>query len=172
MKLMILSFVMLRIEQSKVFKTQLINLRCTRLTTSDVECAAIFLHSSSHKTWKELQLSYCYIQNHGLTILHRRLRQSDITIVELSLDSNELTKLSSPLVSEITIHCKVKQLKINGNSTIGEDERLFLILTDPSSVLKVLSMNHIKLSQATTTNLFVALKDNNTLKKLIVFISR
>ena len=27
-------------------------------------------------------------------------------------------------------------------------------------------MNHIKLSQATTTNLFVALKDNNTLKRL------
>ena len=154
------------IEQSEIFKEQMINLRHTRLTTSEVECAAIFLHSSSHKTWKELQLSYCYIQDHGLTILHRRLRQSDITIVELSLDSNELTKLSSPLVSEITIHCKVKELKINGNSTIGEDERLFLILTDPSSVLKVLSMNHIKLSQATTTNLFVALKDNNTLKRL------
>ena len=107
---------------------------------------------------------YCYIQDHGLTILHRRLPQSEINIVELSLDSNELTKLLSPLVSEITIHCKVKQLKINDNSTIGEDERSFLILTDPSSALEVLSINHIKLSQATATNLFVALKDNNTLE--------
>ena len=96
------------IEQSKVFKTQVINLRRTRLKTSDVECAAVFLYLSSHKIWKELQLSYYYIQDHGFTILHRRLRQSDITIAELSLDSNELTKLSSPLVSEITIHCKVK----------------------------------------------------------------
>ena len=41
-----------------------------------------------------------------------------------------------------------------------------MILTDPSSTLEVLSMNHVKLSQATVTNLFVTLKDNNTLKRL------
>ena len=156
------------IGQSRVFKNQVINLRRTRLTTSDVECAAVFLYSSFHKTWKELQLSHCYIQDHGLHLLHRRLRQSDITITELGLDYNELTKLSSPLVSEITIHCKVKQLKIHGNGTIGEDKRLYLILTDPSSVLEVLSMNQIKLSSTTATNLFVALKDNRTLKRLDV----
>ena len=156
------------IGQSKVFKNEVINLRRTRLTTSDVECAAVFLYSSFHKTWKELQLSHCYIQDHGLHILHRRLRQSDITITELGLDYNELTKLSSPLVSEITIHCKVKQLKIHGNGTIGEDKRLYLILTDPFSVLEVLSMNQIKLSSTTATNLFEALKDNHTLKRLDV----
>ena len=157
------------IEQSGVFKAQVINLRRTRLTTSDVECATVFLASSSHKNWMKLHFSYCYIQDHGLHLLHRRLRQcNDIAITELGLDYNELTKLSSPLVSEITIHCKVKQLKINGNDTIGEDQRLYSILTDPSSVLEVLVMNHVKLSSTAAHNLFVALKVNNMVRRLDV----
>ena len=157
------------IEQSEKFKDQKISLRRTRLTTSDVECAAVFLTSSSHKMWMEVSFSYCYIQDHGLHILHRGLLQrSDITITELGLDYNELTMLSSSLVSEITLHCKVKQLKINDNDTIGEDQGLYSVLTDPHGVLEVLIMNNVKLSSNAATNLFVALKDNNTVKRLEV----
>ena len=157
------------IEQSEKFKAKKISLRRTRLTTSDVECATVFLTSSSHKTWAELYFSYCYIQDHGLHILHRGLLlRSDITITELRLDYNELTILSSFLVSEITLHCKVKQLKLSGNDTIGEDQKLYSILTDPRSVLELLVMNDTKLSSNAATDLFVALKENKTVKRLEV----
>ena len=157
------------IEQSGKFDDQKICLRRTRLTTSDVECATVFLASLSHKVWMELSFSYCYIQDHGLHILHRGLLQrSDITITELELDHNQLTMLSSSLISEITLHCKVKQLKINDNDTIGEDQELYSILTDCRSVLEILVMNNVKLSSNAATNLFVALKDNNTVTRLEV----
>ena len=157
------------IEQSKQFKAQKINLRRSILTTNDVECAVVFLTASSHNNWLELYFSYCYIQDHGLHILHRGLLQrSNITVTELGLDYNQLTMLSSPLVSEITLHCKVKQLKITGNDSIGEDQKLYSILTDHRSVLEVLVMNHINLSPNAANNLFNALKDNHILKRLEV----
>ena len=68
------------IEDTTQLGEQVIDLNDTRLSPSDVECLAIFLSSSSHKKLKKLNLSNCHIQDHGLQILQRGLRGSDVTI--------------------------------------------------------------------------------------------
>ena len=102
----------------------------TRLLLSDVMCLTVFLTYSSHKEWKELDLWQCYIQDHGVHILHRGITSCDInvTITTLWLNNNGLTKSSSSAISDITISCRVKELHISGNYTVGEDERLYSIL--------------------------------------------
>ena len=137
------------------------------LTASDVENVTVFLTSSSHKEWVELYLTDCCIQDHGLHILHRGLFHcNDITITRLQLSVNGLTSQSSPLINDITVSCKVKELWLQGNHTIGEDEQLYSILTNPSSMLETLIMDNTQLLSKAAITLFNTLKDNNKLKEL------
>ena len=155
------------IEQATIFRYKLIDLTGTTLTASDMECISLFLTSSANKEWKWLNLDSCYIQDKGLNILCRGLRHSnDITINVLYLPDNGLTRQSSSLISELTVKCKVKELWIIGNRTIGEDQQLYSILTDPSNVLEQLYMFRTRLSSSAAIALFTALKDNNRLKGL------
>ena len=155
------------IERSVTFSDEEINLVGTSLTASDVECVTVFLTSSSHKEWVGLYLSYCYIQDHGLHILHRGLLHCrNITIDELKLSSNGLTTQSSSLISDITVKCKVKKLWISGNYIIGEDEQLYSMLSSPSTMLEGLDMDNTQLSSRAAIALFTAVKDNNKLKRL------
>ena len=160
------------IERSVKFSNKDIDLRGTRLTASDVECVTVFLTSSSHKEWVGLYLYDCYIQDHGLHILHRGLlHYTDITITKLWLSDNGLTSQSSSMISDITVSCNVKKLWIDGNRTIGEDEQLYSILTNPSTMLETLDMCDTALSSRAAIALFTALKDNNSLKKLYIDIN-
>ena len=155
------------IEESVTFSDKEIDLTGTRLTASDVECVTVFLTSSSHKEWVWLHLSYCYIQDHGLHILHRGLLHcKNITIDRLLLEYNGLTTQSSSLISDITVKCKVKKLWIDGNYTIGEDEKLYSMLSHPSTILEELIMYYTQLSSTAAIALFTAVKDNNKLKVL------
>ena len=155
------------IERSVTFSDKEINLSRTRLTASNVECVTVFLTSSSHKEWAWLYLIGCYIQDHGLHILHRGLlHYTDITITALVLNNNGLTSQSSSIISDIAVSCNVKVLVINGNHTIGEDEQLYSILTNPSTMLETLNMDNTALSSRAAIALFTALKDNNSLKWL------
>ena len=155
------------IEQAEIFHHKEITLQLTRLTTSDMECISIFLSSSINKEWVKLNLWNCYIQDKGLNILYRGLRHSNgVTIDKVELTNNGLTTYSSSLISELTIRCKVKELVIGCNSTIGENQQLYTMLTDPSNTLEELYMVDTKLSSRAANNLFKALKDNNTLKVL------
>ena len=157
------------IEQSAKFHDKEINLSYTKLTAIDVECITVFLTSSSHKEWARLDLFECYIQDHGLHILHRGLLHcSDITIDSLRLQSNGLTTQSSSLISDITVRHKVKELWININDTIGENEQLYSMLSNPSTTLELLDMRYTKLSCRAAIALFNELKDNNKLKKLYI----
>ena len=157
------------IERSVTFSNKEINLSLTRLTASDVECVTVFLTSSSYKEWERLNLNNCYIQDHGLHILHRGLlHYTDITITVLWLRYNGLTSQSSSIISDITVSCNVKELMINGNYTIGEDEQLYSILTNPSTMLETLYMYDTALSSRAAIALFTALKDNNSLKMLSI----
>ena len=107
------------IERSVTFSDKMINLMETSLTASDVECVTVFLTSSSHKEWVWLYLFRCYIQDHGLHILHRGLLHCrNITIDQLMLHSNGLTTQSSSLIIDITVKCKVKELVIGGNDVL------------------------------------------------------
>ena len=132
-----------------------------------MECVTVFLTSSSHKEWLGLNLYECYIQDHGLHILHHGLLHcSDISIKKLGLDWNSLTTLSSSLISDITVKCKVKELVIDDNHSIGENEQLYSMLSDSSTMLEVLDMNNTQLSSRAAVALFNALKDNSKLKEL------
>ena len=156
------------IERSVMFSNKKINLRSTTLTASNVESVTVFLTSLSHKEWVGLDLSLCYIQDHGLHILHRGLLHcNDITITTLELSNNGLlTAHSSSMISDITVSCKVKVLWLDGNYTIGENEQLYSILTNPSTMLETLYMGNTQLSNRAAITLFNALKDNKKLKEL------
>ena len=155
------------IERANIFHDRVIWLQRTTLTGSDMECISLFLTLSFNKEWKGLYLTSCPIQDKGLNILYRGLRHcSDVTINTLWLINNGLTTQSSSLISELTVKCKVKKLWINGNRTIGEDQQLYSMLTNSSSVLETLKMGDTQLSSRAATDLFTAVKDNNKLKEL------
>ena len=157
------------IELANIFHNRVIDLGSTILTGSDMECISLFLTSSFNKEWEGLYLSGCYIQDKGLNILYRGLRHcTDVTINQLMLVNNGLTTQSSSLISELTVKCKVKELWIDGNHTIGEDQQLYSMLTNTSSVLETLIMWVTLLSSRAATDLFTAVKDNNKLKELII----
>ena len=155
------------IEQSLTFRNKKINIRFTTLTPSYIESFTVFLTSSFCRKWIGLYLDNCCIQDHGLLMLHHALLScSDITINDLELRFNRLTTQSSSFVSDITVKSKVKDLVIDGNYTIGENEQLYSILTNPYTVLEKLHMSHTKLSSRAAIALFYALKDNKKLKEL------
>ena len=160
------------IEQAKIFESTILDFKWKVITGSDVQCLSMFLASSFKKKWLKLKLSRGYIQDKGLNILHRGLhRSSDIIINELHLESNCLTIQSSSSISDITVKCKVKVLKISDNNIIGENEQLYSMLLNPFSVLMQLYMFNINLSSTGAIKLFKSLKDNNELKELNVAIN-
>ena len=154
------------IENAKTFNSKIIDLFGTRLSPSDVECLTVFLTCSSHKEWEKLDLSNCYIQDQGVHILHRGLTSCDVTITTLRLIYNGITKSSSSAISDITISCRVNVLEISGNNTVGEDERLYSIISDPSSMLEQLYMGSTNLSSNAAINLFTALSESKKLRLL------
>ena len=160
------------IQQADIFNDKVIRLMDITLTANDVECLSIFLTSSSNKEWKLLNLYNCHIQDKGLNILQRVLHHSsDVTINVLWLSINGLTTQSSSLISELSVKCRVRTLGITGNYTIGEDQQLYYMLTDPFSTLEELYMGFTWLSSQGAIHLFTALKNNNTLKKLSVDVN-
>ena len=148
------------------FNSKTINLSDNTLSPSDVECVTVFLTCSSHKEWEKLELWKCYIQDHGVHILHRGLISCDVIITTLWLHNNGLTESSSSAISDITISCRVKKLSISYNNTVGEDERLYSIIYNPSSMLEELYMLSIKLSSSGAIKLFTALSEGKKLRIL------
>ena len=161
------------IEQSLIFNdtdTLEINISSQLIMASDLECVSLFLTSSLHKVYAMLDLWGCHIQDHGLSILHRGLQQcSDITINELELNHNSLTMQSSSLISDITVKFKVKELAISYNHTVGENEQLYTMLSNPLTQLEELLLYNTKLSSKSAIALFKALENNNKLKTLCIY---
>lgn len=154
------------IEKAKVFNRNEIDLTCTRLSASDLECVTLFLTSSTHKAWVKLYLTSCYIQDHGVRILHRGLCASGVTIAKLWLSDNALTASSSSLIRDITISCKVEELWIDDNHNVGVNEQLYSMLCHPLSALEVLRMWGSKLSSGQAITLFHALRKGSKLQVL------
>jgi len=159
------------IEEAEIFNNKAINLSSTRLSATDLECVSLFLTSSSHKQWVWLNLYGCFIQDRGLHIIHKHLHHNDVTITELSLSDNGLTTSSSSLISDIVLNCKVEELGIDGNHTIGESEEFYTMSTHPSSMLTVLYMMDTSSSTIAARTLFTAVKDTNKLKVLDISIN-
>ena len=118
------------IENAAIFNSKRIiiqNSSITTLSASDIVCLAIFLTYSSHKEWNLLDLNCCYIQNHGVRILHHELTSCKLTITTLNLINNGLTDSCSPAIIDIIISCRVKNLYIDDNDiNICESEKLKL----------------------------------------------
>ena len=103
------------------------------------------------------------IHDYGLDILHQALTRRHVIISELSLCYSGLTKSSSSAISDITISCKIKVLNISANKFIGENERLYSIISDPSSALEELYIKNAMLSSSGAIKLFTALSKNKKL---------
>ena len=131
-----------------------------------VEYLTLFLTTSFHRDW--VKVTFGYIQDYGIHIVHRGLKGSDITITELWLFDSGLTSLSSMLVSDIVLNCRVNRLMLDLNKTIGENEQLYSMLSHPSTTLEILSMYRTKLSSRAANILFTTLEHNNTLKILSI----
>ena len=150
------------------FNSKILSLNNITLSPSDVECMTVFLTCSSYKEWEKLDLRGCHIQDYGVSILHRGLTSCNVTITSLRLDYNGLTESSSSAISDITISCRVKSLHIDNNMIVGEDERLYSIISDPSSMLEKLHMYSIKLSSNAAIKLFTALSEGKKLRALLI----
>ena len=92
----------------------------------------------------------------------------NVTIKILDLRYNGFTRSSSSFISDLIIHCRVEELYINGNDTIGEDPALYNMLTHPSSRLVELYMISTSLSSPSAITLFTALSKGNKLKVLYI----
>ena len=104
-----------------------------------------------------------------ICILQRGLKSSDITITELWLtDNGLLTSVLSSAISDLTISCRVKVLCISHNKTVGEDDRLYKILTDDDSMIEKLWMTGVELSSSGATKLFTALSEAKKLRELYI----
>ena len=156
------------IENAKIFNDRELDLHYTTLSPSDIECITTFLTYSSHKQWKELNLTSCFIQDHGVKILHRGLTRCDVTIRRLGLSWNGLTESSSAAISDLTISCKTKVLRVNGNAAVCEDDKLYRTLSDPASMMEEFYLAINNLSCSSTIKLFSILSESNKLKILAV----
>ena len=154
------------IEEATKLDEQQIDLRFTWLSPSDLECLTTFLTCSSRKEWNKLYLWDCHIQDHGLQILQRGLRNSKVVITDLEVQCNDLTAVSSSAISDLTISCRVKILDISYNYTVGEDDRLYRILTDHSSMVEKLYMNYTNFSSSGAIKLFTSLSEAKKLRIL------
>ena len=153
----------------KMFSDKEIYLWGTTLSRNDLGAVTTMLACSSIKQWKELELSSCCIQDYGVKLLHRSLRDSNITIEELRLGNNGLSSSSDRCLCDIVINCEVKALEISYNKTIGETNEFFpKILAHPSSRIEILYMIGNNYSSAVAVQLFTSLKDNTTLKRLVI----
>jgi len=157
------------IQGGRIFDDRVINLRGIHLSPYDVECVTLFLTSSPHKKWKEINIWGCHIQDQGLHVLHRDLLHSDVTIGVLDLLDNGLSRSSSSSICDLTIHCRVEELVVRGNDYIGEDHTFYEIVSHPSSRLVRLNMAFTKLTCHSAMVLFsAALKKGSTLQQLYV----
>jgi len=87
-----------------------------------------------------------------------------MSLLLLPLCHNGLTKSSSSLISNIVLSFKVEELSITGNDTVGENEKLYAMLSHPSSLLTELNMSNASLSSIAARTLFGVIKDVNKLK--------
>ena len=138
---------------------EIITLSYTVLSPNDLQILANSLSFLSRKIekWKMINLEFCNIQDQGLQNLQSALRGSNVTITMLCLNNNDLTTSSCAHISSLSITCKVKTLLINDNKTVGEDDKLYRILTDRSSMVEELYMHNTKLSSSAAVKLFTAL---------------
>ena len=113
-----------------------------------IEDIITMLTCSKIKNWELLSLDSCHIQDHGVQLLQRGLKNSGITIAQINLHKNALTSLSNTFLFDIILTCKVKALNIKENvqwirnDKDVEETKQFIttILLSPAILLEELTM--------------------------------
>ena len=124
-----------------------------RLLPYQVESLGFFFLKSHQRKWRKLNLSWCDIGDHGMSILHQYLcrdKTDKKEIIEINLSWNELTGASSPLIADIITHLQVHTLLLHGNKITNVRDISTAVIT--SSTLKVLDLvdNSITAQEAVT----------------------
>ena len=148
------------------FSSGLLDFSHIALSTNDIENISIFLTCSNIKQWQWLNLRGCHIQDAGLRILHRILK-SPITIKLFWLYDNDLSSSSDGCLADIVINCRVEELDISYNKTIGQTEEFFRTILSSPSLLKTLHIRDIYLSSRSVIMIFTLLKEKKTKLKVL-----
>ena len=102
----------------KSFDSGVIDISYNRLLPHQVISLGFFL-SRLNRKWKKLNLCWCYIRDHGMSIIHHYLcgdnTRSYPKIAEIILVGNDLTGASSHLIADIISHLQPHTLMLDDN---------------------------------------------------------
>ena len=148
---------------SKSFDSGEINIS-VRLLPHQVVSLGFFL-SRSHRKWKKLNLSWCYIGDHGMRIIHHYLCGDKIKkqeISEINLDKNNLTGASSHLIADIISHLQPHTLALHYNNiTNMRDISTAVINTSTVKVLDIGSNHFTTQETVIISDMMICLEELN-----------
>ena len=124
---------------SKSFDSGVIDIN-NRLLPHQVASLGFFL-SRSQRKWRKLNLSYCGIEDHGVSILHQYICGNKVNkqeITEINLDRNNLTGASSHHIGDIISHFQPHTLQLGSNNVTNVRDISAAVTT--TSTVKVLNM--------------------------------
>ena len=117
-----------------------INISLYRLLPHQVVSLGFFL-SRSQRKWKELNLESCYIEDHGMSIIHQYLcgdKTNKQEVTEINLAGNDLTGASSHLIADIISHLQPHTLQLYDNKITNVRDISIAVIN--TSTVKVLSI--------------------------------
>ena len=118
-----------------------INISHYRLLPHQVVSLGFFL-SRSQRKWKELNLESCYIEDHGMSIIHQYLcgdKTNKQEVTEINLADNDLTGASSHLIADIISHLQPHTLQLYDNKITNVRDISTAVIN--TSTVKVLSIH-------------------------------
>jgi len=126
---------------SKSFDGDYIDISMNGLLPHQVVSLGFFL-SRSHKKWEKLNLDECYIEDHGMSIIHQYLcgdKTNKQEITEIDLGYNDLTGASSHFIADIISHLQPHTLLLYHNNITNVRDISTAVVN--ASTVKVLYMN-------------------------------
>ena len=125
---------------SKSFDSGKINLSDHRLLPHQVVSLGFFL-SRLHRKWKELNLSRCFIGDHGIKLLYHYIcrditNKQETTTIDLSC--NKFTGASSPPIGDIITHLQPHTLMLDDNNITSVKDISTAVIN--TNTVKVLNM--------------------------------
>ena len=133
-----------KVELPNILKSydDVIDIRLHELLPYQVVSLGFFLSKSHQNKWKKLNLSWCHIGDHGMSILHQYLcgdKTTKLEITEIDLSENNLTGASSPLIADIISHLEIHTLLLHDNNITNLRDISTAAIN--SSTLKVLNLD-------------------------------
>ena len=122
-----------------------------------------FFLSRSHRKWKKLDLSQCYIGDHGMSIIHQYLCGDETNkqeITGINLGGNGLTGASSHLIADIISHLQPHTLELSDNNiTNVRDISTAVINTSTVEVLHMWGNNLTEQEAVAISDMMICLEE-------------